>query len=143
MCSLKSIIIPPGTSSINVDATSLPHSPLETEGSPTPPIPPKQFLADDTLPSLKLVESGEDSPLPPPIPPQQFTADDIMLSPKLLESSEPQQSERDAPPPRPPKSNQEDAAPPPRPPKAHQYTAVSGYALLRILVDTGSYTSWL
>ena len=113
MCSLKSVVIPPGTPSISVDRTPLPHSPIEYEN------------------------------IPPPIPPQQFSADDIMLSPKLLESSEPQQSERDAPPPRPPKTNQEDAAPPPRPPKAHQHTAVSGHALLRVLVDTASYTSWL
>ena len=119
MCSLKSIVIPPGTPSINVDMTPLPHSPLESEDTP------------------------------PPIPPQQFSADDILLSPKLLETSEPQQSERDAPPPRPPKANhedaaapprppkthQEDAAPPPRPPKTHLHTAVSGHALLRVLVE--------
>ena len=107
VCSLKSVVIPPGTPSIKVDTTSLPHSPIEYEN------------------------------IPPPIPPQQFPPDDPALSPKLLESRESQQSERDAPPPRPPKSNQEDAAPPPRPPKAHQHTAVSGYALLiRILLDT-------
>ena len=98
-------VIPPGTPSINVDTTSLPHSPLDSEGSP-----------------------------PPPIPPQQFPADDILLSPKLFESSEPHQSERDAPLPRPPKANQEDAAPPPRPPKTHQHTAVSDHTLLRVLV---------
>ena len=100
--------------------TSLPNTPLESEGS-----------------------------LPPPIPPQQFSADDPALSPKLLETSELHQSERDAPPPRPPKTNQEDAAPPPRPPKTHQedavppprppkthlHTAVSGHALLRVLVE--------
>ena len=102
MCSLKSTIIPPGTPSINVDTTSLPHSLLD---------------------------------IPPPIPPQQFSADDILLSPKLLESGEPQQSERDVPPPRPPKTHQEDAAPPPRPPKTHLHTAVSGHALLRVLVE--------
>ena len=112
MCSLKSDVIPPGTPSISVDTTSLPNSPLESEGSP------------------------------PPIPTQEFSADDILLSPKLLESSEPQQSERDAPPPHPPKTNQEDAAPPPRPPKAHQHTAVSGHALLRVLADTASYRNY-
>ena len=120
MCSLKSVVIPPGTPSTKVDMTSLLHTPLESEGSH-----------------------------PPPIPPQQFLADDILLSPKLLESSEPHQSERDAPPPcppkthqvdaapppRPPKTYQEDAAPPPRPPKTHQHTAVSGHALLRVLVE--------
>ena len=95
----------PGTPSINVDTPALPNSPLESED------------------------------IPPPIPIQQFSADDILLSPKLLESSEPQQSERDALPPRPPKTNQEDAAPPPRPPKTHQHTAVSGHALLRVLVE--------
>ena len=58
-----------------------------------------------------------------------------MVLPKLPESSEPQQSERDVPPPRPPKTNQEEAAPPPRPPKTYQHTAVSDHALLRVLVE--------
>ena len=106
MCSLKSVIIPPGTPFISMDTTSLPNSPLESEDTP-----------------------------PPPIPPQLFSPDDILLSPKLLESSEPQHSERDVPPPRPPKTNQEDAALPPRPPKTHQHTAVSGHALLWVLVE--------
>ena len=105
VCSVKSVVIPPGTPFISVDTTSLPNSPLESED------------------------------IPPPIPPQQFSADDTLLSPKLLESSEPQQSERDVPPPRPPKSNQEDAAPPPHSPKTHQHTAVSGHALLRVLIE--------
>ena len=96
MCLLKSVVnvvIPPGTSYINVDTKKLSHRPLESED------------------------------VPPPIPPQQFLADDTLLSPKLLESSESQQSERDAPPLRPPKTNLEDAAPPPRPPKTNQEDA--------------------
>ena len=113
---------PSATPSINVDRTSLPHSPLDTEGSIPPPIPPKQFSDDDTLQYPTLVENSKDSP-PPPIPPQQFSADDTLLSPKLLESGVPQQCERDAPPPRPPKTNQEDAAPTPRPPKTNQEDA--------------------
>ena len=106
MCSLKSVITPPDTVSSNVDTTSLPHTPLDTEDSP-----------------------------PPAIPPQHFSADDILQLPKVPGSSEPQQSERDVAPPRPPKTNQEDSAPPPRPPKTHQQTAVSDHALLRVLVE--------
>jgi len=123
-CVLSSLLFnPPGTPSSNVDTTSLPHSPLDTEGSLLPPIPPNQFSDDDTLQYPTLVENSEDSPPPPPIPPQQFSADDILLSPKLLKSGEPQQCEMDAPPPRPPKTHQEDAAPPPRPPKTNQEDA--------------------
>ena len=98
------VIIPLGTLPTNVDSTSLPHSPLDPEGSP-----------------------------PPAVPPQNFSADDTLHSPKLPESSEPQQSERDATPPRPKMTNQEDAVPP-RFPKTHQQTAVSVFALLGVLV---------
>lgn len=76
------VIVPLGTLPSNVDSTSLPHTPLHSEGSP------------------------------PPIPPQQFSDDDSLHSPKLPESSEPQQSAMDAPPPRPQMTNQEDAVPP-------------------------------
>ena len=132
MCSLKSVIIPPGTPSINVDMTSLPHSPFESEGSPPPPIPPQQFSVDYTLHSLKLLESGEpqqnerDAP-----PPHRTNQEDAAPPPRP-----PKTNQEDAvPPPRPPKTNQEDAAPPPRPPKTHQHTAVSGHALLVVLVE--------
>ena len=118
MCSLKSVIIPLGTPSINVDTTSLPHSPFESEGSPPPPIPPQQFSVNYTLHSLKLLESGEPQRSERDAPPPRRT-----------------NQEDAAPPPRPPKTNQEDAAPPPRPPKTHQHTAVSGHALLMVLVE--------
>ena len=55
-----------GTLSTNVDATSLPQSPLDTEDSPSSP------------------------------PLKQSSDDDVLHSPKLLESREPQQSEENA-----------------------------------------------
>ena len=83
---------------------------------------------DSTSLSQSLLDS-EDSP-PPPIPPQQFSDDDSLHSPKL---PEPQQSGRDATPPRPQMTNQEDTVPS-RSPKTHQQTAVSVFALLGVLV---------
>ena len=76
------VYYPPGLPT-NVDKTSYPPSPLDT--------------TEDT---------------PPPIPPQQFSVDDILLLPKLSESYKLQQNCRDAPPPLPLKTIQEDIAVP-------------------------------
>ena len=84
---------------------------------------PGTFSSNVDVASLPQHPIGEDSP--PPIPPQHFSADDILQLPNMLENREPQESQRDAPPPCPPRTNQEDAAPPPLPPKTHQCPAVS------------------
>ena len=91
---------PSGTLSASLDMTPLPQSPVDTEDSPPPPLPPKQFSAADTL-----------------------------QSPKLPEGKEPHQSEIDAPYPPPPKANQGDNILQSHPPNTHQQTAVSGHCL--------------
>ena len=84
------VYYPPGSLPTNVDKTSPPWSPLDTEEHP------------------------------PPIPPQQFSHEDILLLPKLSESMELQEDGRDTPPPQPPKISEEDMALPPLPPKMNE-----------------------
>ena len=82
-----------------------------------------EFNVDTTLPPQCALDA-EDGP--PPIPPKQFSDDDILLLCKLPEGMGYHESERDAPPPCPPRSNQENSTVPPRPPKINQQITVSG-----------------
>lgn len=84
------IYYPLGSLPTNVDKTSYPQSPLDTED------------------------------FPPPIPPQKFSDEDILLLPKLPESMELRQDGRNNPPSLPPKTNQKESNVPPLTPKINE-----------------------